>query len=426
MRIIESKSKIYWANSMFSQADREFNTKCAKKLQEFGYQVFLPQEASINNSSSESSPTAEDIFRIDTLALLNSDILVACIDQESLDCGVACEIGIAYTCGLPIIGFYTDIRQHRSGHGRMYKNLYVVGAIKASGEIVSNIEELLHSLANLSKKEAGKLQIQQNPTIQHLDSFAHRYTDFVNCLESWYKPLWTITKTLEQFFIGTAAQRIIEFGCGTGQLSDYFISCNPENFYVGYDKSIEMVKVANARRSNPNIFFTNLWTEVQEKANKQAFDVAIISFVLHDHPFPQQAIEMLLKCLKLGGAIIVVDLSSWDLPRLTDLLRRELVQPFVAADKRFDVRKLSELSVSTNCVINKLEVNMPSVSFPTEKDLFDYLQFFGIFRGMDLPLGIAKGRTILFRKRIREILYNQEYPFTDQRAFIVCQLNKLL
>jgi len=409
---------------MFSQADREFNTKCVAMLRESGFQVFLPQEATINKSSGESSPTAEGIFRIDTLALLNSDILVACIDQEAIDCGVACEIGIAYAHGLPTIGLYTDIRQHRAGQGRMYKNLYVVGAIEASGEIVSYIDDLILSIANLFNKEARKQQAQQNLATQHFDSLAHKYTDFVNRLESWYNPSWTITQTLEQLSIGASAQRIIEFGCGTGELSDYFIRCNSGSFYVGYDKSVEMVNTANARRSNPDIVFTTLWTEVQEKAAEKAFDVAIIPFVLHDHPFPQQVIEMLLNCLKPGGTIIIVDLSNWDLPRLTGLLRRELVQPVVTADKRFDARKLYELSTSTNCVVGELEVIMPSVSFPTDKDLLNYLEFFGIFSGMDLPLGIAETRTTLFRQRIHEILYNQEYPFTDQRAFIVCQFQK--
>jgi dTMP kinase len=129
-------SQIYWANAIFSMADRLFNAQCAEVLRKAGYRVFLPQEAIVNTPIDESSPAAEDIFRVDTSAILDSQLLVACIDQETIDCGVACEIGVAFAYGIPIIGLYTDIRQYRKDRGQMYKNLYVVGAIESTGEIV--------------------------------------------------------------------------------------------------------------------------------------------------------------------------------------------------------------------------------------------------------------------------------------------------
>ncbi|MFX0045901.1 MAG: nucleoside 2-deoxyribosyltransferase, partial [Candidatus Hermodarchaeota archaeon] len=73
----------------------------------------------------------------------SADVLVACIDQFPIDSGVACEIGVAYASGIPIIGFYTDIRSKREGSGRVYKNQYVMGAIEAVGEVVYSIDQLL-------------------------------------------------------------------------------------------------------------------------------------------------------------------------------------------------------------------------------------------------------------------------------------------
>ena len=107
MRI--TKRQIYWANALFTEADRRFNAYYVKRLREAGYDVFLPQEADVNEGI---LPTAEDIFRVDTTAVMNSCLLVACLDQETIDSGVACEIGLAYAFGIPIIGLYTDIRQH--------------------------------------------------------------------------------------------------------------------------------------------------------------------------------------------------------------------------------------------------------------------------------------------------------------------------
>ena len=141
-RIENVHSQIYWANSMFSDADRIFNARCAEALRGAGYQVFLPQDAAVNSVSSDSEPDAGGVFRNDTSAILDADLLVACIDQETIDSGVACEIGIARAHGIPIIGLYTDIRQRRQGIGRMYKNLYVLGAIESVGEVVSTVEKL--------------------------------------------------------------------------------------------------------------------------------------------------------------------------------------------------------------------------------------------------------------------------------------------
>ncbi|MBN2231177.1 MAG: nucleoside 2-deoxyribosyltransferase [Candidatus Thorarchaeota archaeon] len=134
--------KIYWANALFSEADRRFNEVSVAKVREAGYSVFLPQEEFTENAD----PTNEEIFRVDTSELQSCDIVVACLDQFPIDTGVACEIGVAYGSNIPVIGLYTDIRSRRKGAGRMYKNQYVLGAIEARGEVVYSLDQLLETL----------------------------------------------------------------------------------------------------------------------------------------------------------------------------------------------------------------------------------------------------------------------------------------
>lgn len=143
MKSIVSK-RIYWANALFSEADRSFNESCAERLRAAGYSVFLPQETPM---TFDKAPTNAEIFKVDTSEIQSADVLVACIDQFPIDNGVACEIGIAYASGVPIIGLYTDIRSEREGPGRMYKNQYVMGAIETSGEIVSSMDQLMEVIS---------------------------------------------------------------------------------------------------------------------------------------------------------------------------------------------------------------------------------------------------------------------------------------
>ena len=136
------KAKIYWANALFSDADRKFNKEGVERVRAAGHTIFLPQEAFRDTAD----PTNEEIFRIDTQELQSSDIVVACLDQFPIDSGVACEIGVAHASGIPVIGLYTDIRSNREGPGRMYKNQYVLGAIEINGEIVGSVEEIIKTI----------------------------------------------------------------------------------------------------------------------------------------------------------------------------------------------------------------------------------------------------------------------------------------
>jgi nucleoside 2-deoxyribosyltransferase len=139
---------VYWANSMFSISDMEFNQKYAKVLRDAGINVYLPQEDAVYIGK---SPTETDIFKGDVAAVKQCKIFVACIDQETIDCGVACQIGIANVLDKYIIGFYSDSRKDRPNN-KMYKNPHVMGAIKSAGEIVSTLDELLNAIQKVLPK----------------------------------------------------------------------------------------------------------------------------------------------------------------------------------------------------------------------------------------------------------------------------------
>lgn len=111
-------SKIYFAAPLFSEAERRFNRSLTERFEEDDYDVFLPQRDGIENldayAESEDVEGMDEvmmeIFRIDRDAVVDSDILIAILDGQVPDEGVAIEMGIAYENDIPIIGLKTDRR----------------------------------------------------------------------------------------------------------------------------------------------------------------------------------------------------------------------------------------------------------------------------------------------------------------------------
>ena len=152
--------KIYFANALFSQADINYNAQLAAQIRNLSPQIdlYLPQE---NNDINDKQAYADSkmIAQADTEKLLVSDLVIAILDGNTIDNGVASEIGVAYAQKIPIIGLYTDTRQQGAGNQQKldalsqvaenqfhYVNLYTTGLIKLNGTIVNNEADLLTAI----------------------------------------------------------------------------------------------------------------------------------------------------------------------------------------------------------------------------------------------------------------------------------------
>lgn len=152
--------KIYFANALFSQADINYNAQLAAQIRNLSPQIdlYLPQE---NNDINDKQAYADSkmIAQADTAKLLASDLVIAILDGNTIDNGVASEIGVAYAQKIPIIGLYTDTRQQGAGNQKKldalsqvaenqfhYVNLYTTGLIKLNGTIVNNEADLLTAI----------------------------------------------------------------------------------------------------------------------------------------------------------------------------------------------------------------------------------------------------------------------------------------
>ncbi len=399
--------RIYWANSLFTEADRDFNAKCAAFLRASGFEVFLPQEAGVN---SEAEPAAEAIFRVDSAAILGCDLMVACIDQETIDCGVACEVGFAYAYDVPVVGLYTDIRKDRHGRGRMYKNLYVIGAIERSGGIGQSLEELLRVLNSSGRtpvSNAGEASLVGTD-----------YRDFVNELEGWYKPRYKPRPTVDSWMRQLGPARVLEIGCGVGTLGTYLCNHYANIEYYGFDISQKMISAARSSSSSDRCKFTSELSEVPA----HDFDLVLALFTLHDHDSKETSLALMCDFLGPGGAVGIIDLTVDDLPHVVQNLRRRLALPAVTKDPRLDPAWVAGSARELGLEVRHCELQVPLMTFPSRTDLHRYFAAFGIYDGHDLPLALKPGNGRSNEVLVRAVIDTWEYPLTDQRVFLSCLL----
>lgn len=156
-----SKKKLYFAAPLFSEADRDYNTKVYNRIkEEFGedLDIYLPQ---MNDAINDKTAYADSIMiaEADVEFLTNSDILLALTDGASTDVGVGIEVGIAFAQNKKMIGLYTDVRQAGGDHPKKikalqeigevqfhYTNLMLNGLIKKNGKLVNSIDQLILEL----------------------------------------------------------------------------------------------------------------------------------------------------------------------------------------------------------------------------------------------------------------------------------------
>jgi nucleoside 2-deoxyribosyltransferase len=147
--------RIYVAGALFSEAERAWLDGLAARLRDEGFDCFVPHE----RFGELQELTPAEVYRVDAEGVRAANVLLAWLDGPSVDDGTACEIGMfaqLVASGDPryrgIVGLVTDLRQqrrrgHTVGDGM---NLFVAGAIEASGRICWSVDEAVAALRELT------------------------------------------------------------------------------------------------------------------------------------------------------------------------------------------------------------------------------------------------------------------------------------
>jgi nucleoside 2-deoxyribosyltransferase len=134
--------KIYLAGPLFTTAERTFNTRLRDLLEEFGHEVWLPQE----NEPRDKSAAA--IFHKDVEGMDWTDVLVANMDGADPDSGTCWECGYAYR-KKPVILYRTDFRKVSDSSAAPY-NLMMSESADAHVELeFASVEQVAAELNRL-------------------------------------------------------------------------------------------------------------------------------------------------------------------------------------------------------------------------------------------------------------------------------------
>lgn len=155
--------KIYFASPLFTHMEFRYNAEVVAQIRAAypSVEIYLPQEQmEINDKNSYANSMM--IAKADTDALLKSDLVIAVLDGQTIDAGVASEVGVAYQANIPMIGLYTDSRQQGAqnlekihalrevGESQFsYVNLYTVGLIKLQGTVVTDEQILIELIGEI-------------------------------------------------------------------------------------------------------------------------------------------------------------------------------------------------------------------------------------------------------------------------------------
>jgi len=142
---------IYFAGPLFNQAERAFNTNLTGKLENLGFEVFLPQRDGIELTEElfkelSDQALSKKIFNIDRNEILKADIFLMILDGRGQDEGTCLELGIAHENKYInnreklLIGFLTDMRVFAE---KFRLNAMLTGALDC---VVDNEIDLLQKI----------------------------------------------------------------------------------------------------------------------------------------------------------------------------------------------------------------------------------------------------------------------------------------
>lgn len=146
-----------------------------------------------------------------------------------------------------------------------------------------------------------------NNIVSEFNEFSVNYTeDMVRCVPHYLKLLSAFVEDLPKHF---NPKRILDLGCGNGNVTFEMIQKFPDSQYVLLDASYEMIELCRRRFQGYDIEYVNSYFK-DYLFETNSFDFVTAGFSLHhcDADEKQQIFHRIYKSLKTGGVFGCSDL----------------------------------------------------------------------------------------------------------------------
>lgn len=149
--------RVYYAASLFNEAEREFNRRVVAMIHELGYSTWFPQEdvgllTKLVEEMGSLEKVRKHIFDLNIREVQEADLVVFVLDGRVPDEGACIEAGIAWAMKKPIYALKTDFRSGEPGGN----NVMIDGIATAIAESVDELREILepvHTMIDLTGEE---------------------------------------------------------------------------------------------------------------------------------------------------------------------------------------------------------------------------------------------------------------------------------
>ncbi|MGA9596115.1 MAG: nucleoside 2-deoxyribosyltransferase [Acidimicrobiia bacterium] len=150
--------RVYYASSLFNEAERAFNDKVVAMIEELGYSTWFPQRdvGLLTDFIEKDGMTLDEarthIFDLNIREVKTADLVVFCLDGRVPDEGACIEAGIAWGMNKRIISLKTDFRDGEPGGN----NIMIDGIVVEQADSIDDLRQVLasqHLLIDLTGAE---------------------------------------------------------------------------------------------------------------------------------------------------------------------------------------------------------------------------------------------------------------------------------
>lgn len=154
--------------------------------------------------------------------------------------------------------------------------------------------------------------------------------------------------------------KILDIGCGTGQLINEISELYNDVNYLGIDVAENMIEIARKSNKNKNIKFKN--SSIESFESNEKYDIIICT---HAFPYFSNKQEMIKKMAELcneKGQVIIVNSST---NSLKDLIINFFLKATTSKARYLSIDEMKELFKNAKLKLKKIEIIREKFYMPT-------------------------------------------------------------